>query len=279
MAYDDFEGSTKDGRPVFLYQFGRGAETFYFTASEQDLTYDGIEWLASPVAHDVIEQTGNVEKNELALTFPISDSFAFGLLLPQVLVTTITVFRAHRHDPDEERRIYWKGRVLGATSEPNVIQVRTENIFSSLRRNGCHVRVQRSCRHDLYGAFVFGGIGCNADPADFDHAATITSISGIFATSPEAAGFPDATFRNGMLKWGNIYIMIEAQSGATLRLTTVPPELEQAVDEDGPQDVTLYDGCNRGLIGATACEHFDQQENYGGFRWIPKSNPWKNSIA
>lgn len=277
--YDDFEGTTKDGRPVFLYQFGRGEETFYFAASEQDLTYDGIEWTASSVAHEVIDQSGNVEKNELALTFPISDTFAFGLLIPQVLVTTITVFRAHRQDPDEERRIYWKGRVLGASSTPNTVEVNTENIFSSLRRNGCHVRVQRPCRHDLYGAFVFGGIGCNADPDDFDHAATITAVNGLFATSPEAAGFANATFSNGMLKWGSIYAMIEAQSGATLRLTAEVPGLEEAIDADGPQDIILYDGCNRGLVGATACEHFDQQVNYGGFRWIPKSNPWKNSIA
>lgn len=281
MTYAAFEDSTAQGSPIYLYQFARGAETWYFVADEEQLVYDSITWEPSSVAQDTIPQNGNVERQDIHLTFPISDEFAFALLIPQVLVTTLTIFRAHRRDPDEERRIYWKGRILGATSTPDTIEVTTENIFSSLRRNGCHVRVQRSCRHDLYGAFVFGGIGCEADPADFDHAVTITAANGIFLTVPAAAGLTAYSLKNGMIKWNNIYGMIEAHSGATLRLTAELPGLEEAL-EGGDQAATAYDGCSRGLIGTATnrgCDDFNQQVNFGGFKWIPKSDPWKAAIA
>lgn len=278
MSYDDYEFSVRGGAPIFLYQFGRGATVWYFVADEEAITYDGITWEPSSVAHDNIPQNGNVERQDIPLEFHIADEFAFGLLIPQVQVTTLTIFRAHRFDPDEERRMYWKGRVVGAMSGPDKLEIRTENIFSSMRRNGCHARVQRSCRHDLYGAFTFGGVGCQADPTDFDHAVTITALNGIFLTVPAAASLTAFSLKNGMIKWNDIYGMIEYHSGATLRLTAEIPGLEEAL-EGGSQSATVYDGCNRGLTGAGACAHFDQQLNYGGFRWIPKSDPWKSAIA
>lgn len=271
--YDDYEGSGADGQPFFMYQFARGAATpTYLAALPSNKVYDGITWTASEVRHEVLEQSGNVERNELELTFSISDTFAFGLLIPQFEITTVTVFRAHLNDPAQERRQYWKGRIVGATTTAEEIKVRTENVFTSLRRPGCRVRVQRPCRHDLYG------IECGADKNDFDHGVVVTAIAGLMLTIPAAASYAARTFEAGMILWNNIYGTVDYHSGTSVRLVTELPGLEEAL-AGGSQSAVLYDGCDRSLTGTRGCVHFNNVLNYGGFRWIPKLNPFTNRIV
>jgi hypothetical protein len=272
MTYDAQEFSVKGGRPYFLYQFARGAVVTRLAASPVQLTVGGHDWEPSPIAHDILEQSGNVERSELEITLPLTDPFGIGLLSPQAEVMTCTIFRGHYSDLADELRQYWKGRLVGAHSTGTRIIMKTENVFTSLRRPGCRVRVQRTCRHDLYGR------GCNLDRADWDIAATITAVTGLNLTVPVANGYTDGKFRAGMVEWNNIFGYIDRHSGATLRLVTEIPGLDDAI-AGGSQAAKIYPGCDRNLISEFGCSSFANQLNYGGFRWIPTINPFTNSIT
>jgi uncharacterized phage protein (TIGR02218 family) len=272
MTYDVQEFSVKGGRPYFLYQFARGATVTRLASSPVALIVGGYTWEASAVMHDTLEQGGNVERSELEIQLPLSDPFGIALLSPQTAVMTVTVFRGHYSDASNELRQYWKGRVVGARSSGTSISVKTENVFTSLRRPGCRVRVQRTCRHDLYGR------GCNLNRNDWDIAATITAMSGLNLTVPVADGYPDGKFRAGMVEWNSIFGFIQVHSGSTLQLITDIPGLDDAVAE-ADQACKIYPGCDRSLTGEFGCTSFNNHLNYGGFRWIPDSNPFTYSVA
>jgi uncharacterized phage protein (TIGR02218 family) len=272
MPYDVQEFSIKDGRPYFLYQFARGAVVTRLAAHPVALSVGGFTWQPSPIAHDILEQGGNVERSELELVLPLSDSFAITLLSPQTQVMTVTIFRGHFSDVSAELRQYWKGRVVGARSSGTTVTVKTENVFTSLRRPGCRVRVQRTCRHDLYGH------GCNLNRLDWDIDASITAISGLNLTVPAAGGYADGKFRAGMIEWNTVFGYIQAHSGSTLQLITDMPGLDDAL-AGGAQACKIYPGCDRSLDGAFGCTSFNNHLNFGGFRWIPTQNPFTTSFV
>jgi hypothetical protein len=142
MSYDTPEASVKDGRPYFLYQFASSAGTTRLTSEPVDLTRDAgdgdVTWTASPISHDKMEQNGNVEKQEIELTFPLSDTFAAGFLVPATAITTLTVFRGHHTDLTDELRTIWKGRVVGAHSGGQTITMLGESHLHQSAPNRLH---------------------------------------------------------------------------------------------------------------------------------------------
>ncbi len=272
MSYMDFDDSIDEGRPYFLYQFASGSTTTRFVAGPNAVTKLANTWDPSSVSHKEYEQTGNVERNNMELTFPLSDEFALTRVGLVGQIMSLTIFRGHYDDPDEEHRTIWKGRIVGCKSaKQNIIMV-CENVFTSLRRPGCRVRVQVSCRHDLYGQY-----GCRVDKDDFATAAIVTGINGVTLTIPLAGIPPDGYFTAGMIKWGDLYGTLELHVGTAVNLIGEIPGLEEAFEADGNQAVTLYKGCMRGLNGSQNCSSFSNTLNYGGHRWIPQINPFNNN--
>jgi len=213
-------------------------------------------------------------KDPLDITFPRDNAFAllFQGGVPEQ-VCSVTVFRSHTHDPDEELRFYWKGRVAGAAGEGDAVKLSCENVFTSLRRPGLKAKYQRTCRHPLY----FGG--CGLDKASFAITATVTAVSGFnvtvtYADSTVTTGY----FTGGMLQTADGHFRyITYDGGATLTLIRPMPSLTEEVNgSDGEATVTIYPGCNHQM---TDCQtKFNNLLNFGGFPWIPEKNPFENDV-
>lgn len=105
MTYASLEASVADGRPVFLYRFSQGAETWHLTARATDwvsadwLSTDGLSpdgtagtlrWRAAAIAHGEVVQSADIERARLAVSLPRSDGFARRFLRPH----------HRRHRPD-----------------------------------------------------------------------------------------------------------------------------------------------------------------------------------
>lgn len=268
MSYDAQEISVSDGRPYFLYQFSNTAGSTYLTSEPQSLDRASQTWEPESISHDDILITGNVEKNDIRLQFPISSSFAQSLLLPQSSIMTLTIFRGHYSDVTDELRPVWKGRVVGSKSDGHTIDIVSESIYTSLRRAGCTARVQRSCRHALYLP------GCNLDKSNFAIAATITVLDGLTATVPEISPYDHGWFTAGMFEYNGNWGFINYHFGTTIRTISEVVGLEDAVL---PANITIYPGCNRSE--AVCNERFLNILNYGGFARRPKKNPFSGSIV
>jgi hypothetical protein len=132
---------------------------------------------------------------------------------------------------------------------------------------------QRRCNHALYGA----GCGLNKNLFKFD-----TSIVSINAAQKEIVvvgqkdGVPETRFNAGHLYHEdtgfNFTIAWSAYSGINtkFKLITWHPELE-------PGDLlTAYYGCQHTTVD---CALFGNLANFGGFPYVPASNPTLNSVS
>jgi hypothetical protein len=274
MSYDTFDRSIDSGQPYFLYLLDNGVTKTRFT-SEADLvvadpeeTGSGQSWKPSPIIHADIEQTGNIERNSVDLTFPLSDPYARTLLKPASEITTVTIWRGHRADPDEELRAVWKGRVVTATAAKLNIKVSVESAYTSLRRPGCRARYMRSCRHALYFP------GCNLNVDDWKVPATVSAATGgLVLTVAEAAAESDAFYKAGLVIFDGIYGWIGEHIGDQLTLIGEVAGLAEAIEADGSAAVFIAPGCDL-TPGPNGCAKLNNSLNYGGFWFMSDTNPF-----
>lgn len=271
MSYAEPETSIDKGEPYFLYLFDNGITQKRLTSEPNEVVRLGERWLPSPVAHADIEQTSNIEKNSVDLTFPLSDPFARSLTRPASEITTVTIWRGHRTDPDSEFRVCWKGRIITPKKAKQTIKVGVESVFTSLRRPGCRARYQRTCRHALYFA------GCNLNLADKKIPATVTAMAGdLSLTVPEAALSADGEYKAGLVIFNGLFGWIGSHSGNSLILIGSINGLAEAVAASGSVAVEIAPGCD---LSEARCAQLGNHLNHGGFKNLPNINPFTQGIV
>ena len=280
MTYALLDSSVAEGQPYFLYQFVEGGQVWRFTSRAEAWVIvggggDEITWDPAAVSHGDIVQTGEIERGQLELTWPLSHPFARRFLAPLGNTpVTLTIFRGHEQVPGETVA-HWKGRVVGAEAEGQRILLSAESVFSTLRRAGVRAKYQRLCRHALYGR------GCGLDLAQHWQPGTVTASSGSAVTIPEAAGEADGWYRGGVLRFGSQLGFIIGHAGAALTLSRPMPELAAALAAPELDPVTgtplpvlvdMAPGCD--LRAVTCAAKFGNLLNFGGFPDIPGRNPF-----
>lgn len=274
MTYADLEASAAEGRPLFLYLFTEGAQTWRFTARASDWTTppgaadaSGTEqvWTALAIAHSDIVVSANAKRNELDVTLPLSDAFAQRFLAPRgARVTGLTIYRSHEQLADETAAVF-KGRVLSVRRPGRRVVLRCESVFSTLRRAGVRRRYQRLCPHPLYAGL------CRLDIAGFLVSATASAPAGL-TLEVDAAGSADpGTYTGGVLRFGGIDADIAGHDGTTLTLAEPFPELLAEIAASGTAAVAIAPGCDRRV--ATCKTRFANLANFGGFPDMPQDNP------
>jgi len=277
MSYAEFEYSEQNARPVFRFLFAQGEVEYRYTTETRFVADSNGTFSPAPIVTSEISQTNEMAKDDLKLEFPRDNPFAQLFLggVPET-VTTVTVFRGHDGDTDEEFQFYWKGRVAGASATGDVVTIECENIFTSMRRPGLRARYQKTCRHALYQS------GCNVDKDLFSVQATVTAADGFSVTID---GWQDSSiifagyFLGGMLETEDgTYRYITAHDGDSITLIRPLQSLSEEVNgSDGQATVTLYAGCAH--TRSDCKDKFNNLANFGGFPWIPSKNPFGNSVT
>ena len=262
MTYAAEEISVQSGAPVDLYEFAHGLSEYRYTSSEADFTLGADTYTAIALERNAVEASQEKARNTLKLTMPRTAAVAelFRVAPPSDTVT-ITVRRVHRGDTASPV-VVWMGRVLGCAFEGARATLNCEPITVSLARTGLRRVYTLSCPHVLYGA------ACGLAKASYDHATTVSSISGVTLTVASIGAF---SYAGGFVEWTNDDGNVERRfikSHASTALT-----LMQAFAGIATSDaVTLYPGCDHTL---TTCDTtFGNALNYGGFPGIPQKNPW-----
>ncbi|MCA9325802.1 DUF2163 domain-containing protein, partial [Candidatus Saccharibacteria bacterium] len=173
MTFIAKDQSVQDGDPVHLISFVQGSLTWRYALVPFTVSALGETWVPSTISAGAVNQTPEMAKNILSMKFPRDHEFARTFLWsPPDQVTSVTMYRGHLGDPDNEYITTWKGRVANARADGDEITLECEHIFTSLRRPGLRARFQKSCRHALYGR------GCNLDQETFAVAGTCTAVDG-----------------------------------------------------------------------------------------------------
>jgi uncharacterized phage protein (TIGR02218 family) len=269
MTYNAYEISRDSGAPVELYEFSLDASTWRYTSADADQSYGGETFEAVPLGRSEIDESAEINRQNLQITVaidhPVADLFRETQPAGMVL---LRVRRLHRSDP--EAVIIWMGRVLNCEWSGREAILTAEPLYTSIRAPGLRRMYSRLCPHVLYGT------ACRADPEAFASTGTVTSVAGLAVQVSGAHSGTAGYWAGGLLAWvdgtGHIRrVAIESHSGSgQIRLIAPLPGLGAGAT------VTLWPGCDHTL---TACrEKFDNRENFGGFKWIPGTNPFTTAV-
>jgi len=271
VTYAAQEISVQSGAPVELYTFSYGSSVWRYTSRESDYTdasvSPNVTYTSAAIGRSAIEASQEQARNSLKLTMPRSLAVAeLFRVSPPTEAVALTVRRVHRGDTASVV-VAWMGRVLGCAFNRATAELNCEPITVSLARTGLRRIYGKACPHVLYGAS-----GCRLSKTDFDHATTVSAISGVTLTVGSIGAY---NYSGGFVEWvddaGDTQRrFIESHSSTALTL------LQAFVGIATSDAVTIYPGCDHTL---TTCDTtFSNSANYGGWPWIPTKNPFIDPV-
>lgn len=266
MSYLDKEASVQDALPVELYEFTSASQYWRYTSAPYAISYLEREYTPSSITRSSITQTTDIFKGSITFTFPKSNLFASQYLaFSPDNVTTVTVYRGHVTDLADEYIVYWKGRVVGAKTNGNSIEIECESVFTSIRRVGLRARFEYGCRHSLYQK------GCNVSKELYKHSGAITSITNEMQLQVTGANLqPDGYYIGGLLNTPlGVSRFITNHVGDVITISRPIQGLLSTTVVD------IFPGCDH--LKETCKDKFNNLNNFGGFPWVPNKNPYGGS--
>lgn len=171
----------------------------------------------------------------------------------------LTVWR--RYASEDAWRLLWTGRVLGAALSGATLRLRAEPASVAMKRVALRRLYSRTCPHVLYGT------ECKAAPQSVPE--IVSSITS--ATMMYLSGYVDySEYAGGWLVAPDGARHMIASGGANSITTLYPSGLVAGAT------ITLYKGCDHSL--QTCQARFANQDNFGGFPWLPLKNPFADNV-
>ncbi len=271
MAFDTYETSNADGRPVTLYEIRWGNTLWKYTSADTDQFYptedEGNRFRAVAVKDNGMTQGGSSETDvqlDIASNLPIVALYADS---PPTGKVWLTVRRKHPDDPIGEAPVYWVGRISNVSRGQNPAEatVRGISITKLLKSGGLRLTWGKNCPHCIYDS------ACKVNPADHAYEVEVEAVAGNLVTFAEETIPTEGTFTGGYIEWlrqGETETRgIEvALSGTSIRVLGRVPGLAEG------DTATVYPGCDQ--TASTCDEGFDNIDNNGGFYFMPEKSPF-----
>lgn len=269
MAFDDFETSSHDGRPIALYEFRWGTVYWRYTSADETQPYDGNDFLPISIRDQGMTQGGSSENDFTVNVQSDIDLVALFADSPPTRPVWLTVRRKHADDPANEAPVYWVGRIANVVREENPAEavVRGVSISKLLKSGGLRLTWNRNCPHCVYDS------ACRAPLADHKYTMEVVAITGQVVTFDPPTIPDEGTFTGGFVEWdrGGLGVTelrgIEAAlSDSQVKVLGRLPGLEVG------DSIDIYPGCDQTL--ATCKDGFNNLANNGGFWFMPEKTPF-----
>jgi uncharacterized phage protein (TIGR02218 family) len=258
-GYDDADRALQGAAPSELFRFSGGAEAAY-ASGQRSVTWLGVQYLADWILHSELEQSDELNKQELEITLRATSPVAQAYIqdIPAVSVN-VRVFRFIAGVDDY--RLVWSGRVTRPvfSSENDECVLYCEPIFTMLRRAGLRRNYQLICPYSLYDG------RCRAVRTAYTRTREVTAVQAGRLTLG-GGGTGSGYYAGGILRFGARYRLIIADTGGQIRLAGGVPGLAPGAMVD------VSAGCDKSL--ATCVSKFANSLNFGGFPYIPEKNPF-----
>lgn len=249
-------------RPVELYRFTLGLETWHQTNSPQPFEHQGQTYRPEFLRRTEITYSNEENRQEIKVRVkrdhPIVGLFAAGAQIGRV---GLTILEADRDHPGT--RFIWRGRLVGPTWEREgdglVASLHGIPVFAELARGLLGVRLMPACYKELYGPL------CRADRNAFRESGTATDVQGPVIQAQVFADKPAGYFNGGWIEYRGVPSrMILSHVGNAVTLTGPVGGLATGHDFD------VYPGCDHSTGG---CAKFGNLPNFGGKKFVPERNP------
>lgn len=279
MTYDAFANTIESSRPVEVYRFVQGGDTFEYTSAEDDVTVDAIPYAPETISRGKIAQSPTDRGATLEIRVPITNGFAkrYRASTPGARCS-IQIKRVQRDDfPGPESITIYDGFVASVAFENEMKEavIACRPIEAASSRPVPRFSYQSLCNHVLFDD------NCKVDDTDSRWRLTVavTAQSGATITVPGAGAFGADWWVGGFVEidGGDDARLVLAQSGNDL--TLLLPFPQSAVG----RTITAFAGCDHTV--ATCDDKFDTPEdtesnviNYGGFAFVPTRNPYQTGL-
>jgi uncharacterized phage protein (TIGR02218 family) len=279
MTYDAFASSREQSRPIELFRFVQGGNTFEYTSAEDSLTVASITYDPEIIRRGRIAQSPRDRNSTLEIRVPITNTFArrYRASVPGARAS-ITIQRVQRLDfPTPQAITIFTGYVGSVAFENEMKEavIACKPIESASSRPVPRFSYQSLCNHVLFDN------ACKVDDTDprWRLTQTVSAQTGATLTVPGAGAFGADWWVGGFLEinGGDDARLIVGQSGDDLQLLLPFPSSSVG------QSVTVFAGCDHTI---TTCDtKFDTTEdtlsnviNYGGFAFVPTRNPYQTGL-
>lgn len=267
MPYDDLDQSVADGRPFELFEFTRGTWAAYLTTRAEDfVATPAITFENSPIKRSKIGSGQDALKDPITITLPRGNSLAREFInIPPEQTTSITIRRCLDGLTYAESVVSWKGRIRGATTSGESVELSCDSIFTSIQQNGLREKMEYVCQAALYSP------ACGVDQPSYRYDDTIGVVSGTAITMSAASAFADGYFTGGIIQFVNDSRFIISHVGNLLIISRPLSVLVAGIE------VALYPGCNHILTGHCKTRYANTLR-FRGFPFIPNRNPFQGAI-
>lgn len=278
--YSNAENSTNEAAPVELYRFDYGLDTFCFTSSYDDYTHEGLTYKAEALSRTELDQSKEDQAGSITITVPADCPVArlFIAYLPAVPVT-LRLYRMHRSL--DAVIIAFAGTVNAAKFKDGACELVCQASTAALGRPVPATLFQSQCNRTLfsrtsdYSAETGPGfaqtIGCNARRDAYEITATVVAIEGLTVSADAFASKPAGWLRGGYVKRASGEVRWITNHGGVIA-TLVHPFADLEIGEV----LLAYPGCDG---SADTCRSkFNNIENFGGFDFMPTTNPFNSSL-
>lgn len=269
MSFTDFEKSISQGRPLRLYLFERGMDTYWaYTSADRNIDFAGRTYRATAINDDGIRQTGETSNDMLKVLVPGNNDIAklYKVAQPSIEVW-LTIRDIDWNDPTAAL-VVWSGSVASVSYPKNDrAEINCTGIETSLESNGLRRSYNRNCDHAIYSK------GCALKKYNYAVSATITALDGSSITC-QLSATPLHSLTYGFIEWkvGDLSTEtrgIDVTSGAGGSVLTL---IGGTAGLKVGQVITVYPGCDQ---SSQTCHHvFNNMINYGGIRHLPGKSPF-----
>jgi uncharacterized phage protein (TIGR02218 family) len=272
MSFDDTEKSLAGGKPIRLYLFERGLQSWAYCTADRDITFASTVYRSTAISDNGRRYTGEPQSDAFEVTAPsdLPVAMLFRGLGPSSEIT-LTVRDVHHEAIISDARIVYIGSItVVRRTGLDRVKIICQSSEAALRQTGLRMTWGRGCQHEHYGR------GCGVNRDLFKTESVINEMNGATVSNGAFAAFPDNYFAGGFIEWsvGTAQFDrrgIESHSGSTLTLLggTSGLALNMAIN--------VYAGCDRTI--QTCKNKFSNDINYPGAPGMPGISPFDgNSV-
>ena len=261
MTFPVAESGVATSRPIELFRFTRELNNtkWLYSSSEEEVNIEGGVFLPAPVRRGDLEGSNNSVKAGVEIEIDGNTEFASFLVTEPVYDTLKAEIIRYQRD-DESYAVIWNGYVSSFSISGNTSVIRCDPEFVGAGRPLNSLIYSAMCPHMLYSD------KCGAAREESSVVGVIGTITGLSIVAPEFATKADGWFVGGYLSCSTGIRMILSHVGTAVTIDHV------MVGAKSGDTFEAYAGCKHDKDDCKT--KFDNMDNYGGFPFIPRKNPF-----
>lgn len=267
------EFSAEFNRPLELFEFRNGNDTYRYTSSESEYIFEGNTYTPVAMKRTGIGRAGEAEQTTLEVMMPTTDELASLYIgIQPANRTTLILRRVHQVMSPQSSITLFRGFVTSAKFKDEECTFLLKPFNELFLREMPRYTYQGLCNHVLYSSAC--GVIEGASPnqlsgtvtAFVDGVGAVITVTGAGAVTDNKS--PQKAFKGGFARLQDFsdYRLILDQDGDTL--TLLLPFRTNILGST----IILQRGCDKTID--TCRDKFGNVVNYGGFPHVPAVNPF-----